>query len=78
MKKRIGAAQNLAALVTAYRAQIANAIAVNVRCHLSVEVVLILDDPGDNEWPTGSTGDLDRVGSTLLAMNASEEDQLAM
>ena len=51
-------------------------LAVDVRCDLVAEVLLILDDPGDVEPAATSPGDLDRVGGALVGVDPSEEQQM--
>jgi hypothetical protein len=57
------------------RAEELDGVSVDVRLDLGAEVALVLHDPGDDQSPPNSPGDLDRCGRALVRMDAAEEDQ---
>ena len=57
--------------------EIAHAVAVDPWRDLLVEVLLVLDDPGDDQRQPDAAGDVDRLGRALVGVNAPEEQQVA-
>src|SRR3954451_14572047 len=58
------------------RSDVSHPVPVNVWCDLVVEVLLILDDPGDLEPTPTPAGDFDGVGGALIWVDSSEEQQM--
>ena len=65
-------------LFGAHRADVAHAVVVDVRRDLALEVVPILNDPGDDQPPARAAGDLDRFRRALLGVDAAEEQQVVV
>ena len=75
MKQHRGRAEDLGALRGPDRAEIADAIAVDVGFDLLAEIACVLHDPTDDEPAACAASDLDRLGRALVGMNSAERDQ---
>ena len=76
VQERPRAAEQLAAPSRPDRADVAHALAVDMRLDELLEVVAVLDDPGDHERQAGALGDLDRLRGALVRMDPPEEEQI--
>ena len=76
MQQRARAAEHGPPLVGSDGADVADAVAVDVRLHGTLEVLAVLDDAGDRQRQSGPRGDLDRLGGALVRMDPPEEQQV--
>src|SRR5687767_8017238 len=76
MEEGHGVPEHGGAPVGTDRSEVADTVAVDVRCHLRLEVALVMDDPCDHQRETDAAGDLDRFGGPLVGMDATEEEEV--
>ena len=76
VQEGVGAAEHGCAVGGGDRSEVADAVAVDVRGDLLVEVALVLDDAGDDEAAAGRGRDLDGVGGALVGVDPPEEEQV--
>jgi hypothetical protein len=72
VQERCRTSEDFGPLLWADRAEVGDAVAVDVRLDLLAEVRAVLNDPADNEPAAGQRGDLDRIGGALVGMDPTE------
>jgi hypothetical protein len=77
MEQRDRAAQQLPAAVGPGSPDVVDMSAVDPRPDVTVEVLGVLDDPGDDQRQPRALGDVDRLRRPLVGMDPSEEEQIA-
>ena len=68
--------EELAAAIRTYRADVPDPFPVEPGLDGSLEVVLVLNDPGDDQRQISLLGYLDRLDGAFLGMDPSEEQQV--
>ena len=76
MQKRPRPAEQIAAAIRANRADVADPLAVDSGLHELLEVVAVLDDPGDHQRHARVLGDVDRLHRPLVRMDPPEEQEI--
>ena len=76
MQQRPRPAEQGAAAVGPDRADVAHALAVEPWFHELLEIVAVLNDPGDHERQAGALGDIDRLHCPLVRMDSPEEQEV--
>ena len=74
----MGRAEHCGAVLGSHGAEVAHLPAVHVGQHLVAEVGLVLHDAGDQQGAPRPARQLDRRGSALVGMDATEEQQVVV
>ncbi len=75
MKQRPSASEDLLTAVRTHRPQIGHVVPVEVRRHQTLEVLAVMDDPGNHEGNPCPGGNIDGGRRPLVGMDPPEEDQ---
>ena len=77
MQQGHGAPQKGAFLCRAYRTDILDLLIIQVRSDELIKIIMVLDNPSDDQRQADLPGQLDCFSSALIRVNPPEEEQVA-
>ena len=66
VKQSVSCAQDLSPIGCVYRPHVGDPAVIEVGSHLAVEVFLVLDDAGDDQWSSTPVGDVNGVRGAFI------------